>query len=241
MKLNWNTLITKSKQRLIKLEAKGDVNPKPAEVMMGLICLGCILMNLYMKFHLRAVIFMLNPCHMANFLIVYLCFSKYSFGGELVAYMVYGLTFGGLLGLIFPENEGLSPFYVFVYVVQHIFVAFLAPLVFSHCGRYDIRDYKKFPLPLLGGVLFSTYERYVLMPISLLSWANLNHSLCDLESDPVYILLGLGKWYWFWAEVYLSLASFLVFRLNCLICDVSFAVLTTLKQSVGGGPDKKDK
>lgn len=45
------------------------------------------------------------------------------------------------------------------------------------------------------------------MPVSILTWANLNHSLCGHHSDPVYELLQLGRWYWLIAELYLLIAS----------------------------------
>ena len=112
-------------------------------------------------------------------------------------------------------------------------------MILSHAGRYDIRDFKKFPLPMLGGVCFSGYERYVLMPISLLSWANLNHALCGFESDPVYELLHLGKWYWFWSEVYLTIVLVLVFKLNCLLIETTHAVIAMVKHNSLDGDKNK--
>ena len=68
--------------------------------------------------------------------------------------------------------------------------------------------------------MFTLYQRFVLLPTSLVTWANLNHSLCGVENDPFYEHFNLGKWYWLYAEVYLSIVSFLFFFVNYLICRV---------------------
>lgn len=55
------------------------------------------------------------------------------------------------------------------------------------------------------------------MPFSLLTLSNLNHSLCGFESDPVYEHFNLGKWYWLWAELYLTLTCLIGFGLNATL------------------------
>jgi TMEM164 family len=68
-----------------------------------------------------------------------------------------------------------------------------------------------------GAILFTLYERWVLLPVSLLTWANLNHSLCGVHNDPFYEMFQLGKWYWFWADFYLTLACFVGFIANIVL------------------------
>jgi hypothetical protein len=67
------------------------------------------------------------------------------------------------------------------------------------------------------------------MPVSVLTWANLNHGLCGTDSDPVYIYLesqGSGKWYYLHAEIYLSLASLLLgYGINYLVISVTHQIL----------------
>lgn len=65
---------------------------------------------------------------------------------------------------------------------------------------------------MLGWLMFSFYMRLVLTPVALLTWANLNHTLCGTEGDPVWLLLDLGKWYYPAAEIYLgaSAAAFII-------------------------------
>lgn len=99
-------------------------------------------------------------------------------------------------------------------------MAGLGPLILSLSGRYDIRNYVSYPLPWLGAIFFTLYERFVLMPSSLMTYANLNHSLCGYDSDPMYKNFNLGKWYWLWAEVYLSIACFIGYSVNLLIVSL---------------------
>jgi hypothetical protein len=40
------------------------------------------------------------------------------------------------------------------------------------------------------------------------TWANLNHTLCDADNDPVFAYFNLGESYYFWAELYLGAVSF---------------------------------
>ena len=68
--------------------------------------------------------------------------------------------------------------------------------------------------------MFSAYMRLFLTPISLMTWANLNHTLCGTDSDPVWLLLGLGKWYYFISEFYLGAAAFAFIAINFIICYV---------------------
>jgi len=183
--------------------------------------------NISFKLDSRTLIFMLNPCHAAIFFLVFLTMTDYSCVGEIVALAFYGFSFGGWIGLLFSENEGLPWIEVLVYYVHHAIVSGLGPILLSAGGRYDIRRFFSLRLIWAGAILFTLYERWVLMPISLLSWANLNHSLCGVHNDPFYEIFQLGKWYWLWADLYLAIACFLGFFINTLLVVV-FARLSRL-------------
>jgi hypothetical protein len=173
---------------------------------------------------------MLNPCNISLCFLIYLCFTKFSRAGELVAFLMYGFSFGGVLGMLFSENDGLPYIYDINYMFHHAIVGVIGPLMLALCGRYDIRNYMSFPLPWMGAVLFSMYERWVLMPASLLTWANLNHGLCGHHSDPLYEHFNMGKWYWLIAEVYLLLASLIIgYGVNYLVISSVFMVVGTKK------------
>ena len=66
--------------------------------------------------------------------------------------------------------------------------------------------------------MFAFYMRLCLTPIALLTWANLNHALCGTDSDPVWHLLELGKWYYLACEVYLGFATVAFIVINFTIC-----------------------
>jgi len=176
--------------------------------------------NISFKMNSRTLVFILNPCHAATLFVVFLTMTDFSFIGEIVVLAFYGFSFGGWIGLIFSENEGLPWNEVFVYNIQHVIVSGLGPIVLSTGGRYDIRRFFSVRLLWAGAILFTLYERWVLMPISLISWANLNHSLCGVHNDPFYEIFQLGKWYWLWADLYLALACFVGFVVNSLLVIV---------------------
>jgi len=65
---------------------------------------------------------------------------------------------------------------------------------------------------------FCVYQRWVLGLVSMYTWANLNHTLCDADNDPVFAYFNLGESYWFWAEFYLGIAAFAGVFVNLCIC-----------------------
>ena len=93
------------------------------------------------------------------------------------------MNFGAWLGLVFPENDGLGRTEVTVYYVEHLMGASIGTLVLSACGRFDILSYASGAHMLLGHMYFIFYMRFVLTPVSMLTWANLNHNLCAAETD----------------------------------------------------------
>jgi hypothetical protein len=74
-------------------------------------------------------------------------------------------------------------------------------------GRFSITDQLRWPLPLFGFMAFTLHTRYVLTPLSAMTWANLNHTLCTMGNDPWRDYFGMGNYFYFWAEVYLGLCS----------------------------------
>ncbi len=168
---------------------------------------------------------MFNPCHIVNLFLVIVSLTSHCRLGELCALAVYSFSFGGYIGIIFNENEGFTPFETFIYHSEHAFASWLGPLVLSYTGRYDYRSYVKYPLPWFGFILFTLYQRYVLMPISQLTWANLNHALCGLDNDPFYKHFNLQEWYYLWADAYLLFSCMVGYFVNYIIQIMIFGVL----------------
>lgn len=65
----------------------------------------------------------------------------------------------------------------------------------------------RWPLPYFGYLIFALYMRWFLTPLSAMTWANLNHTLCSVDNDPWKAYFGMGKHYFFWADFYLALVS----------------------------------
>ena len=137
-----------------------------------------------------------------------------------MALFIFSAAFGGWIGLIFSENEELATIELVVYYIEHLFTSFLGPLVLSISGRYDPLFYAKFPLPVSGFHLFVVYMRYFLTPLALITWTNLNHSLCGVDNDPFFAAFDLGKWYYLWADFYLLGGCFVATYVNYSICFV---------------------
>ena len=64
---------------------------------------------------------------------------------------------------------------------------------------------------------FTLYMRYVLTPMSAMTWANLNHSLCSVDNDPWKAYFRMHKFYYFFAEFYLGLTSVVTQYFICII------------------------
>lgn len=184
---------------------------------MGYLCLLNLIINFHLKVQSRTLIFMFNPCHIVNLFLVIVSLRKHDRLGELCALAVYSFAFGGYIGIIFNENEGFSLFELIIYHSEHAFASWLGPLILSLSGRYYFLSYFKFPLPWFGFIIFTIYERYMLMPLSVATWANLNHALCGVDNDPFYAFFDLGASYYAWADAYLLFSCMVGYALNFVI------------------------
>ena len=196
------------------------LDPTRVELLGGVLCTLCLLANLYYKWHNMTLIFMLNPCHFVVFVQVIVFFSKFSVKAELLTLFIVSSAFGGWCGMIWSENIEMTFPELVVYYLEHAFASFLGPLVLSLGGRFDPLDYVAWPLPISGYHLFAVYMRYVLTPLSQLTWANLNHSLCGVGNDPFYEHFNLGYTYFFWADFYLLFGLVSATVTNFVICWV---------------------
>lgn len=65
--------------------------------------------------------------------------------------------------------------------------------------------------------MFAVYMRYVLTPLSAMTWANLNHTLCGIDNDPWRAFFGMHKYFYFWGDAYLGFSSMVFNYLNILV------------------------
>jgi len=153
-----------------------------------------------------------------------IAFSKFDVKVEMLALFVFSSAFGGWIGLIWSENEEMPVIELVIYYTEHLFTSFMGPVVLCLGGRFDPLNYVGWPLPICGFHIFCAYMRYVLTPLSQLTWANLNHTLCGVGNDPFYSGFDLGYSYYFWADFYLLGGCYVTLAVNYLICLVFKAV-----------------
>ena len=200
---------------------------------MAVIMTLCKISNLCCKWEYMTLIFMFNPCHIVGvsnlkllvlqmlslqMALIIIGFSKFSVKVEMLALFVFSSAFGGWVGLIWAEIEEFSTLEHIVYYTEHLFTSFLGPVVLSLSGRFDPLKYTGWPLPVCGFHIFCVYMRYVLTPLSHLTWCNLNHNLCGVDNDPFYSNFNLGYTYYFWADLYLLWGCYVTIATNYVIC-----------------------
>lgn len=187
------------------------VNPSILERFCGILCLFFIAVQIYAKSKTNTMIFLLNPCHVFTFWWGIVLNMKHSIRAELVFLFCFSNISGPTIGMIFAENDELeTQLEIVSYWLQHVMAAFGAPLVCLLSGRFSHSVYTNPIYLLVGYQMFSSYMRFFLTPISALTWANLNHTLCGIDNDPWRRHFQLGKYYFFWAEFYLLLGAYCI-------------------------------
>ena len=172
---------------------------------LGIVCALTLVLQIIYKIRSQSLIFILNPCHSAVFILTYLLFSPYKHY-FMFNYLV-SLLLGSLLGLNFPATDSLKGFgEVELFYMEHclplIGVITLASL------HYKEDSLLKMSWHQIGLSVFSLYHRLILWPISELYKVNLNFVICGNSSDPFHKLLASG--YLIAGEFYLSLGSYVV-------------------------------
>ena len=89
---------------------------------------------------------------------------------------------------------------------------------------------------LVGFTFHSLYLRWVLCPLSHLTTVNISHTLCSL-GDPLARSLGMGKWHWLYADIYLSILPVL----GCIVFYSFFWLIFKLTEPKQQLEDKKKK
>ena len=132
----------------------------------------------------------------------------------------FAFNYGGWIGLIFTEFDGYTANEILAYNVEHYLVSFLGVVVLSLSGRFDILSYRRWENFFFGWLMFTLYMRLFLTPIALSVWANLNHTLCGTNTDPIWLIFDLGKWYYLAGEFSLGLAAAIFMLINYTIATI---------------------
>merc|ERR1712243_408854 len=97
------------------------------------------------------------------------------------------LATGPLLAILFPVTDSLDlPLEPDVYWVQHLLLL-LMPLYLSVTSdTFSLQEERLTDLasPALALSIFIIYHLLLLTPLSLLTWANLNSTMCPAQTDP---------------------------------------------------------
>jgi hypothetical protein len=116
------------------------LNPSFIEYLQGLICFTILGLQIYFKTFTRTMIFIFNPCHFTTFLFGLVSILPLSRFTDILFPFAIGGCFGAWVGIVWAENGELSYLEVVSYYVQHVFAAFLAPLLIYLGGRFSITD-----------------------------------------------------------------------------------------------------
>ncbi|CAF2931168.1 unnamed protein product [Rotaria sp. Silwood2] len=112
-----------------------------------------------------------------------------------------GMLNGGTLAIYFPvTSTRLFPFEVELYYIQHILILVVPVFLLSSHGGYSLEPVGSFRWTILAIATFRFYHYFVLQPISLLTWVNLNGVLCPFQFDPF-----IGRYYRLWAHIHQTL------------------------------------
>ena len=114
--------------------------PSYIEYLQAFICFTLLGLQIYFKSFTRTIMFILNPCHFTTFLFGIVSLLPLSRFTETIFPLAIGGCFGAWVGIVWAENGELSFLEVVSYYVQHVFAAFLAPLLIYMGGRFSISD-----------------------------------------------------------------------------------------------------
>ena len=193
-----------------KTRVPDNINPCLLEKVIGYTWYLYLLVQVLTKFKTHTMIFLINPCHVITFVWAILLTTKYSIVGQILFIYGHANVFNPYLGMIFAENDELeSSIEITSYWLQHATAAIIAPAVLILWGRYRFKSYYNIWNLLFGYQIFCLYMRFILTPISAITLANLNHTLCGIDNDPFRRYFQMGKYFYFWAEFYLWLNSLL--------------------------------
>ena len=131
--------------------------------------------------------------------------------------------FSPWIAIAFPVTCGLeSPFEIPMFWIEHYMAGLINPLVLSMCGRYYSKNTISVKNHLLSHSLFGLYQRILLFPLSQITYANLNFTLCPANSDP--FLSFVEKWYYIASDFYIYAGGEIFHRLIKMIIKMLLSI-----------------
>jgi len=166
---------------------------------------------------------MLNPCHGINLIQGYLLISRNDIKQRTIYSAMMNFLFSPWIAIAFPVTRGLdSPFEIPMFWLEHYMAGLINPLVLSICGRYYSKNTISVKNHIFSHSLFGLYQRIILFPLSQMTYANLNFTLCPATADP--FLPFVEKWYYIASDIYIYAGGEIFHRLIKMIIKMLLSI-----------------
>lgn len=186
----------------ISLDEKKLLGPNLLEKLLGWLTIIVFVSQIIYKINSGQLIFIFNPCHVVGLIEAFLLLKYNSPNVRIVYIVLMNTLFSPWIAIAFPVTTGLDgPFERPMFWVEHYLVGIINPLVLSLTHRYYTNNTICFLNHIFAHVIFGVYQRTVLFPISQMTHANLNFTLCGSNTDP--FLIYVDTWYYFLSEFYI--------------------------------------
>ncbi|CAG9336357.1 unnamed protein product [Blepharisma stoltei] len=182
-------------------------SPYLIEKILGLCHILIIIWQLITKSITGRLIFILSPCHLVTLAQCYLLFVTSSLKSERHFTKIISLSWAPAIAIFLPAAGNLTlPGEYALFWIQHYLAGLITPLTLIICGRFT-RSYQLNWKSLLYGFHFFWFYQRLVTPLAILTWANIDFSLCGSPSD--FIFAKIGKLYYVAAELYLFSLPFI--------------------------------
>lgn len=186
---------------------------------MGYLSIGIFLLHCSYKSSSKQLIFIMNPCHVLGLIQGYLLISPSGLTQRKIYTVLINTLFSPWIAIFFPVTVGLpGPYEVPMFWVEHFLCALINPLILSLTHRYYTPATISVRNHLFAHTVFGVYQRFILLPLSHVTEANLNFTLCAAHTDPFVEFIGNN--YYYISDFYIFLGGEIFHRFVKLLLEV---------------------